>query len=172
MNTYHEWLQTSKLNTLHGLDKFNSLGFVHGTSQAFDFFYAENKDRRMRCFKGDFIYHEVTWRNNYPNWKYIEDDKILEDDAVIISLPFSDLGGEHPDMQDILDTCDELKVPVFIDCAYYSICRGLDFNLDIPCIKGVTFSLSKAFYGAERLRIGIRCKKEYNDDQVDLFTSM
>ena len=50
--------------------------------------------------------------------------------------------------------------------------RGLDFNLDRPCIKGVAFSLSKAFYGTERLRVGIRCKREYNDDPVDLFTSM
>tara|TARA_E500000331_G_scaffold263625_1_gene254630 strand:+ start:3622 stop:4503 length:882 start_codon:yes stop_codon:yes gene_type:complete len=172
LHTYHEWLQSSKLNTLHGLDKFDKLGFVHGTSQAFDFFYAENKDRRMRCFKGDFIYHGVTWRNNYPNWKYLEDDEILANDAVIISLPFSDYGAEHPDMQSILDKCDELHVPVFVDCAYYSIARNINFDLNRECIKGVTFSLSKAFYGAERVRIGIRCKKEYNDDPVDLFTSM
>jgi hypothetical protein len=172
LNTYYEWIQSSKLNKLHGLDKFNNLGFVHGTSQSFDFFYAENKDRRMRCFKGDFIYHQITWRNNYTGWSYIEDDDIKKNDAVIISLPFSDHGSEHPDTQDILEICDELKVPVFIDCAYYSIGRGLDFNLDRPCIKGISFSLSKAFYGAERLRIGIRCKKEYNDDPVDLFTSM
>ena len=172
LNTYYERVQSSKLNKLHGLNKFNSLGFVHGTSQSFDFFYAENNNRRMRCFKGDFIYHEVTWRNNYPGWAYLEDDKIKKNDAVIISLPFSDLGAEHPDMQDILDECDKLSVPVFIDCAYYSIGRGLDFNLDRPCIKGISFSLSKAFYGTERLRIGIRCKKEYNDDPVDLFTGM
>ena len=46
------------------------------------------------------------------------------------------------------------------------------FDLNRDCIKAITFSLSKAFYGAERVRIGIRCKKEYNDDPVDLFTSM
>ena len=172
LNTYYEWIQTSKLNKLHGLNKFNSLSFVHGTLQSFDFFYAENKDRRMRCFKGEFIYHEVTWRNNYPGWKYIEDDVIRKNDAVIISLPFSDYGAEHPDMQNVLDICDNLKVPVFIDCAYYSIGRGLDFNLDRPCIKGISFSLSKAFYGAERLRIGMRCKREHNDDPADLITSM
>ena len=172
LNTYYDWLKSSKLNNLNGLEKFNNLGFVHGTSQAFDFFYAENKDRRMRCFKGDFLYHKLSWRNNYPGWSYIENDFIQKNDAVIISLPFSDYGAEHPDMQDILDECDKLDVPVFIDCAYYSIARNIDFNLDRKCIKGVSFSLSKAFYGTHRLRIGLRCKKEFNDDPVDLFTSM
>ena len=39
LNTYFEWIQSSRLNDFHGLKKFNSLSFVHGTSQAFDFFY-------------------------------------------------------------------------------------------------------------------------------------
>ena len=172
LNIYYEWIQSSKLNNLSGLDKFNNLGFVHGTSQSFDFFYAENKNRRMRCFKGDFLYHTLSWRNNNKGWKYLEDDDIRKNDAVIISLPFSDYGAEHPDTQDILDKCDELNVPVFIDCAYYSIARDINFNLDRDCIKGISFSLSKAFLGTHRIRIGLRCKKDFNDDPVDVFTSM
>lgn len=172
LHTYYEWIKSSKLNNLIGIEDFNSLSFCHGTSQAFDFFYAENKDRRMRCYQGDFIYHTVCWRNNYPGWKYIEDDDIKENDAVIISLPFSDYGFQHPDMKNVLDECDKLGVPVFIDSAYYSICRGLDFNLDRECIKSISFSLSKAFYGAERLRIGLRCKRDFNDDPLDVITSM
>ena len=85
---------------------------------------------------------------------------------MIISLPFSDCGAEHPATQDILDECDKLDVPVFIDCAYYSIARDINFNLDRKCIKGIAFSLSKAFYGTHRLRIGLRCKKDFNDDGV------
>ena len=169
---YHKWLQNSKLNKLHGLDKFNKLSYVHGTSQAFDFFYADYKDRRMRCFRGDFIYHQVTWRNNYKGWKYIEDDKIRKNDALIVSVPFSDFGGVHPQLDSVLDECDRLDVPVFIDCAYYVMARNIDFNLDRKCIKGVAFSMSKGFYGAERLRIGMRCKREFIDDPVDVFNSL
>lgn len=172
LNNYHEWLQNSKLNNLNGLEKFNKLSYVHGTSQAFDFFYADNKDRRMRCFKGDFIYHQVTWRNNYPGWKFIEDDEIRKNDAFIVSVPFSDYGGIHPQLNYVLDKCDELDVPVFIDCAYYVMARNINFNLDRRCIKGVAFSMSKGFYGAERLRIGMRCKREFIDDPVDVFNSL
>jgi alanine-alpha-ketoisovalerate/valine-pyruvate aminotransferase len=124
----------------------------------------------MRCFKGEFAYHKVTWNHNFPDWKYLEDDEIKENDAVIISLPFSDYGAEHPETQNILDQCDRLNVPVLIDCAYYSIARDLNFNLDRKCIKVVTFSLSKAFWGTERLRVGIRCTREFVDDTVNFFT--
>ena len=75
-------------------------------------------------------------------------------------------------MENIIKICDDLNVPVFIDCAYFSVCRNIDFDLDRPCIKGLSFSMSKAFYGTERLRIGLRCKKINNDDPVDVFTSM
>ena len=27
----------------------------------------------MRCFKGEFAYHKVTWNHNFPDWKYIEE---------------------------------------------------------------------------------------------------
>ena len=90
LNNYFEWIQESRLNNFHGLEEFNSLSFVHGTSQAFDFFYREHYGRRFRCFKGDFVYHKVSWRGFV--WKYIEDDYIDFNDAVIISLPFSDTG--------------------------------------------------------------------------------
>jgi len=167
LNTYYEWIRSSELNNLHGLEKFDNLGYIHGTTQAFDAFYSENKDRRMRCFRGEYRYHTVIWRNNYPGWKYIEDDEIRKNDAVVISLPFSDFGSEHPEMQKVLDSCDRLNVPVLVDCAYYSITKDLNFDLDRPCIDTIAFSMSKAFYGVEKLRIGMRCKREFKDDSVD-----
>jgi hypothetical protein len=165
---YYEWVQQSKLNTLHGLDKFNQVDFVHGTSQAFDFWYQKHHDKRLRCLKGDYAYHKVSWKN-YFNWIYFEEDKLRKGDALVISVPFSDLGAKHPDTEIILDKCDELGIPVFIDSAYYCIVRDLDFNLDRPCIDTIAFSMSKAFYGAERLRIGIRCRKTNEDDGCVLY---
>ena len=32
--------------------------------------------------------------------------------------------------------------------------------------------MSKAFYGTHRLRIGLRCKKEFSDDPLDVINSM
>ena len=170
LNNYYEWLKASKLNNLDGLKFFDKLSYVHGTTQSFDFFFLENKMRRMRCFKGDFIYHKVSWKNYFKEkWKFIEEDELRDYDAVIISVPFSDSGSLHPQTENVLNICDDLKIPVLIDCAYYSISNGVNLNIKRPSIDTVTFSLSKPFYGAERLRIGIRCKKNFTDDTVNLF---
>ena len=168
VNTYYEWIQQSKLNQFNGLYKFNCIDFVHGTSQAFDFWYQKHHTRRFRCLRGDYVYHKVSWKNYY-DWLYLEDDDLKSNDAVIISVPFSDHGSIHPDIDSILNECDKKGIPVFIDAAYYCIARGINFNVDRPCIDTISFSMSKAFYGAERLRIGIRCRKTSEDDGCVLF---
>ena len=168
VNTYYNWIQQSKLNRLHGLENFDCVEFVHGTSQAFDFWYQKHHNRRFRCFRGDYVYHKVSWKN-YFDWLYLDDDELKPNDAVIISLPFSDTGTVHKDLDTILDQCDEKNIPVFIDAAYFCIARDLDFNVNRPCIDTIAFSMSKAFYGAERLRIGIRCRRKAEDDGCTLF---
>ncbi len=168
---YLNWIQSTKLNNLIGLDNFNSKQYVHGTSQSFDFFYLSHTRKRMRCFKGDFAYHRLSWRDNF-DWLYLEDDIIREGDAVIMSVPFSDLGDIHPQTDFILNICDKLDVPVFLDCAYMIIARDIDFDFNRECIQGVSFSMSKGFYGAEKLRIGLRLTRDYQDDPVEVFNSM
>ena len=159
----YQWIQKSKLNTLDGLTAFGAVDFVHGTSQAFDFFYMSHNRKRFRCLRGDYVYHKVSWKN-YFNWCYYDEDELKAGDALVISLPFSDFGSAHPMLDTILDRCDELSIPVLLDCAYYCIAKDLKVNIDRPCVDTVTFSLSKAFYGMERLRGGIRCRRKPIDD--------
>ena len=89
-----------------------------------------------------------------------------------MSAPFSDSGDIHPQTDFILNICDELDVTVFIDCAYMIIARDIDFDFNRECIQGVSFSMSKGFYGAEKLRIGLRLTRDYQDDPVEVFNSM
>ena len=56
-----------------------------------------------------------------------------------------------------------------IDCAYYVIARDLNFDFSkYKCIEDVTFSLSKGFYNANRLRAGIRFSRKFKDDNIDI----
>jgi len=169
-NSYSEWIQSSKLNNLENLNKFKSLQFVHGTAQSFDFFYLQNHNKRFRIFRGDFMYHQIMFRNNME-WEYILDDELRKGDAVILSLPFSDYGDIHPFTDMILNQCDKLDIPVFVDCAYMIMSRNINFDFNRKCIQGVSFSMSKGFYGAEHLRVGIRFTREDIDDPVDVFNS-
>ena len=168
ISLFDNHIQSSKLNQLIGLDGFQHKTFTAGTSQSFDSFWMKYHDRRFRCFEGEFFYHKANWKK-FHNWSYLDYDKIKKGDAVIISLPFSDYCTEHPKMKKVLSECSLLGVPVLIDCAYYGIASGVDFDLSkYDCIKEVTFSLSKTFYNANRLRAGIRYAKDFADDNIDI----
>lgn len=165
---YIKWIGTTKNNTVSGLDNFKHLVFSNGTSQAFDMFYIKNKDRRFRCFKGEYIYHQLAWRNNWPTWKLLEDDEIKEGDAVVISLPFSNTGNSHEQMDALLETCNNLKIPVLIDCVYFGTCSNINFNFNHDCITDVVFGLSKAFPVAHA-RIGMRLTRTDDDDLMFVY---
>ena len=166
---FDEYIKASKLNNLKGLDAYEHRSFVHGTSQTFDSFWMRHNNKRFRCFKGEFFYHQANWKKFYK-WCYLEDDNIQINDAVVISLPFSDYGKEHPRMREILEECERWEVPVLIDCAYYLIGRGIEFNFtEYDCIEDITFSLSKGFHLANRLRAGTRYSKKYYDDNIHIY---
>lgn len=162
---YLEWIKQSRNNQFIGLDQFQNACFSNGTTEAFDKFYMKNKNKRFRCFRGEYAYHQLAWRNNWPDWKYIDEDELKQNDAVIISLPFSDTGNKHESMDDLLRTCTELNIPVLLDCAYFGICSAIEFDLSHDCITDVTFSLSKTF-PVSHLRIGMRLTRINDDDPL------
>jgi len=165
VNTYFNWIQDTKLNKIHNLAKFFKLSYSNGTSESFDKFYLKNSNKRFRCFRGEYMYHIAAWKKNFTNWCYLDEDAIRSDDAVIMSMPFSDTGDVHPDANKILEQCNMQSVPVLVDCAFVGICSDIEFDFDHDCITDVTFSLSKTFAVAN-MRIGMRCTKIDDDDSL------
>jgi hypothetical protein len=165
---FDKYIMSSKENKLFGLDEFKHKTFVHGTCLSFEAFWMRHHNRRFKCFKGEFFYHQANWKK-FHRWDYIDDKGVSFNDAVVISLPFSDYCTEHSKMREVLDECEKLKVPVLIDCAYYLITKDINFNFsEYNCITDITFSLSKGFYRADKLRAGIRYSKLFYDDYVDI----
>lgn len=167
-SNYKNWISKTENNTVNGLDLFPYAVYSNGTTQAFEMFYIKNRYRRFRCFKGEYVYHQLAWRNNWPNWKFIEDDALRPNDAVVISLPFSDTGNEHYQLEWLLETCVTLGIPVLIDCAYFGICSDLNFDFTSACITDVVFSLSKTFPVAHA-RIGMRLTRTDDDDLMFVY---
>ena len=164
LQNYHDWIRSTRDNRIVGLEVFGYRCFSQGTTEAFDKFYMRYSQRRFRCFRGEYLYHKLAWRHSH-RWCHLEDDVLDANDAVVISLPFSDLGNIHPKMNEVLQKCDTLSVPVLIDCAFFGICRDIDFDFRWRCIKDVVFSLSKAFPVAHA-RIGMRYSREDHDDAL------
>jgi hypothetical protein len=163
---YRDWIGATKLNTVTGLDKFPVSAVAQGTTESFDKFYLKNSSRRLRYFKGEYMYHQVAGRQYFRTPStFIEDDALDSNDAVVVSLPFSDTGNEHPQMKAMLAECTQLGIPVLLDCAYFGICSGIEFDLDYDCITDLTFSLSKTF-PVPHLRIGMRLTRTDDDDAL------
>jgi hypothetical protein len=164
-SSYKQWILSSKLNSINGLDQYPFMCYSNGTTEAFDKFYIKNRTRRFRCFRGEYAYHRLTWRNSWPNWTWLDDECLDPNDAVVVSLPFSDTGNAHSLHEALLDRCDDLGIPVLVDCAYFGICEGLNFNFNHTCITDITFSLSKVFPVAHA-RIGMRFTRVDDDDPL------
>ena len=166
---YKNWIADDELNNLQGLDKFPSVTYSSGTTESFINFTHRYNQRCFRFFKGEFMFQKLNARNSNLSWMWLDDGPVFDNDAVIISLPFADFGDVHPKLDSIIEQCNRLKVPVLIDCAYMIIAKNINFNFDQPCIDTVTFSLSKGFWGIDKLRLGIRFKKQDDDDNLDIY---
>lgn len=162
---YRDWILSSRLNDFGAIASFPIGCYSNGTSEAFDKFYLRNHGRRFRCFQGEYMYHAASWRNYFPQWCRIEQDEIRSNDAVVMSLPFSDTGTVHPFMNDVLKQCNRLGVPVLLDCAFFGICQEIRLDCDLESVTDITFSLSKSFPVAN-LRIGLRLTRQDDDDSL------
>lgn len=168
---FYNWINSSTLNNLQGLDLFPSKRLVCGTVQAFDHFYLKHKAKRFRFYKGEFMYHSACLKHGF-DWAYIEDSKLDNNDAVIISVPFSDAGMQLP-MENILYNCAGMDIPVLLDFAYFPCTKNINLNLKkFSAVETITFSISKAFYGCEFLRVGMRLQRKDEDDGIDVFNSV
>ena len=165
LDHYRAWIVSTKRNRLLNLKNFGVACYSQGTSESFDKFYLRNHTRRFRCFRGEYMYHAASWRNYFPGWCYIDQEPLDKNDAVVVSMPFSDTGDVHPETVSLLKKCTELGVPVLIDCAFFGICRDIEFDFNHDCITDITFSLSKTF-PVSHVRIGMRLTREDDDDSL------
>ena len=164
---YDNWIKTSTTNSITGLEDFKYKCYSSGTTESFDKFYMKNSKRRFRCYKGEYMYHKLAWRDKFV-WEWLEDAPLHKNDAVVISLPFADTGDKHIYYHDLMRKCCELGVPVLVDCAYFGACYGVSIDIAYSCITDVTFSLSKTFPVAYA-RIGIRYTREDDDDTMFVY---
>jgi len=152
---FPQWIQSSRLNNLTGLEVFPNRYISLGVTQALDEWHnwIHESRRRLRIWKGEYSYHrqaQIDWQD----WQFLDNEPMSRNDAVLISLPFAGTGTLHVRWDELLVTCDRLGVPIFVDCALYGTCAGISVDLSHPAIKGVAFSTTKGL-GCENWRAGL-----------------
>ena len=165
---YVHWLSSSTLNNIRGFNKFPYRSYANGTTEVFDKWYIRHRNRRLRIFRGEYMYHYATYRNLDMDFQWLEVEPLHPNDHVIISLPFADSGNIRFETESVLNSAALLGVPVLIDAAYLGLTSGLDFDFNHPAIDTIAVSLSKTFPVAH-LRIGMRLMREDYDDGLDIY---
>lgn len=143
LDLYPQWIASSKLNKFTGLEKFPNKYISLGVSQAIDDFvlYCFKAEKRLRVFKGEYGYgREISFADRVPT---VNDLPLAEGDALLISCPFSATGDVHPEWNSIVETCNRLEIPVFVDCAFFGTCIDIQVDFNQPCIDTVAFSPTK-----------------------------
>ena len=151
----HEWICNHKLISFTGLDAFPDRNICLGVTHQLDELHIMH-NKKIVTFDGDYYYHYRL----FPETKTRTVDTLSANDVLVVATPFTFYDNDvHPEMPEILEKCLQLKIPVHIDAAWYPCCRDINFNVDHPAIKSITFSLSKAF-GMGSHRIGLRYARE------------
>lgn len=152
MSAYDAWIRSSTLNRINGLedyDKFMTFAVTHAIEQ----FLMKHRHNRIRTFEGEYPGTMELIKGYGLAHAYLESDSIASGDAVVMSSPFSGNGNQHPRMDAVLELCNELQVPVMVDCAFFGICKGINIGYH-QCIETIAFSLSKC-YCMHNYRIGM-----------------
>lgn len=159
LSFYPTWIESSKLNSVTGLDTFPHKFVSLGTTQTLDWFIfnALSENRTLRFFRGEYPYNRDIFNFDFNN-NFIDDRSLEKGDSVIISAPFSGTGNMHEEYDNLMITCNELDIPVMVDCAWFGTCYDMDIKLNYDCIKVVAFSTTKGLNTGD-YRAGIAFSK-------------
>jgi hypothetical protein len=172
LELYPLWISSSKLNLFSGLESLPNRFISLGVTQAIDDFvlYCYKNNLHLKMFKGEYPYareiSSVKWFD-----EAIDDVPLSTGDAVIISCPFSATGDIHPQWDTLINTCNNLNIPVFVDCAFFGTCKDIQVSFDHACIDTVAFSPTKGL-NCGNFRTGIAfTKRQGKDCSLDILTS-
>jgi hypothetical protein len=152
------WLLQSKLNTITGLDDFNRVDIINGCTQFIDTTYMNGP---VQVLAGDYRYH-----TRLGNW-YTYPGFLNQEKQLVLAWPFPSTGDTHEQITEILDEARDKGISVHVDGAWFTCCRGINFDVSHPAIRSVGISLSKGL-GLGWNRIGLRWTKDTSADAVTI----
>ena len=113
LHDYSKWFRAGKDFT--GIEKFSNVDFSAGTTDTFYMFYFRHVNKRLRLFKDEYFVHHMIARNYFKDHMLIDQAPLEIGDVVVMSCPFSNTGTLPENFYDILERCDQLKIPVMLN---------------------------------------------------------
>ena len=152
------WLFNSQLNHIVGFDYFNRVDIINGCTQFIDNVYMQGQPQVLI---GDYRYHARLGNC----WS--RPGLLRQGVPLVIAMPFPSTGAVHVNMKEVLDEAQDKGISVHVDGAWFTCCRGINFDLSHPAIESVGMSLSKGL-GLGWNRIGLRWTKSKHPDSITI----
>ena len=118
-------------------NEFEALPLADTINSVYEFLYT-HKDKRPIIFEGEYWYHETIVKN-----KINSIDQIKPKDVLVISFPFFNDFTARSDMDDILEKCSSLCVPVLLDCIWLPLINKIPKLKNTDAIEVITQSVTK-----------------------------
>jgi hypothetical protein len=155
-------LMSSKLNKLTGFEKFPYVDICLGCTQYIDSIHVSNKSN-IQIIEKEYAYH----RRLNPTIVEKTIDTLEKNIPLVISLPHFD-GSMHVQMEQIMNRCLELYIPVHIDAAWITAVKNINFDFSHPAIESFAISMSKGYGLSGWNRIGLRWSKTRIEDLLTI----
>ena len=156
-------IENKTLNNIRGLDTASRIDICSGCTQYIDALYMRHGPNGVQVLEREYTYHK---RLN-PGIQFRTIESLTPKIPLIISQPFY-YGTMHTSMQEILDTCVQLDIPVHIDGAWITSCKNIDTDFEHPAIASFAVSMSKGYGLSGWNRIGVRWTKESVEDSITI----
>ena len=160
ISAFEKSLIKNKSIEITGLESFKQKDVIVGCNHFIDEMIMTHGLDNVQHFGGYNYYKKLDGKSKGVTLDTLEGGKPL-----ILECPFPQFGGLHPDQDKILKKCNDLKIDVYLDCAWLPVSWDIKIDLNEPCIKGMAISLSKCF-GLHWSRIGVRWLKEEKQDSI------
>ena len=156
------------VNNLQGFEDFNNYDLITGCQQYVDHLIAKNGINGLQILEHDYHYYKKI----NPNIQYATFESLTNTKPLLMALPFPGYLGKHPDMDRIVEKCNEKDIDLHLDCAWMSCAFDIDFDFNQPCVKSFAMSFSKA-YALNWSKVGIRWTREKDlHDSISVLNDM
>ena len=117
--------------------EFEMLPMPDTINSVYEFLYT-HKNKRPIIFDGEYWYHETIVKNKINRM-----EQIKENDVLVLSFPFFNNFQIRSDMDDILERCSQLSVPVLLDCIWLPLISDIPKLKNSDAIEVMTHSITK-----------------------------
>jgi hypothetical protein len=159
----NDYVFNNNINKLSGNEEFSYRDVCIGCTQYIDDLYQTYGYNNIMTLKNDYKYH---WRLN-TSLTYYNIDTLDPNKQLLIAMPFPYTGNIHIQMKELLDRCQELKIPVHIDSAWVIASKDIEFDYNHPAIQSFAISLSKGLALGSH-RIGLRWSKSKMEGPISI----